>query len=84
MTCSSTSRARSHRLFDGCHAVLVWLVALACITREPLYRDLALAAMAAIALVAALAALFPALVPLPKAEHAAPPPPAPEQTDDVL
>lgn len=84
MTRGSTSRPRSHRLFDGCHAALVWLAALASIVREPLYRDITLAAMAAIALAAALAALFPAFVPLPKAEGAASPPPAPEQPDDVL
>ncbi len=84
MTRAAPRRPASHRLFDGCQAALVWLGALACVVSDPLYRDLALAAMAAIALAAALAALFPAVLPLPRQDCAAPPSPPLEQSDDVL
>jgi len=57
------SRERATRLFDGCHAALVWLAVLAFVVPEPDVLALALAAMAAIGLAAAFVALCPALAP---------------------
>jgi hypothetical protein len=54
------SRGAANRLFDGCHAALVWFAVIAMVTSDPDYRGLAVGAMVATALAAAFVAICPA------------------------
>lgn len=74
-------RERATRLFDGCHAALVWLAVLALAVPESDVRALAVSAIVAIALAAAFVALCPpevagcrplAPAPSPEARSASP------------
>lgn len=74
-------RERATRLFDGCHAALVWLAVLALAVPESDVQVLAVSAIAAIALAAAFVALCPsetagrrppAPAPSPEARSASP------------
>lgn len=72
------ARERATRLFDGCHAALVWLAVLALAVPEPDVQALAVSAIVGIALAAAFVALCP-----PAPGEPMPPAPATEDPSHV-